>query len=111
MRAKRATRPNRIAPAQGSSNRKSNAPPETPIAAILEAVNSLLGGQRCISLPHQGIDLLFDSGVVARCRVCELTWTVKPTQFSSIGWWSCPSGCRPPDATHREAASQGKAEG
>ena len=102
MRTERTNRRNRIAPAQGSSKRKSNAAPA--IAPILDAVNHLLAGQHPVMLPRQGIDLLFDSGVVARCRTCGLSWTVKPTQFSSIAWWSCPSGCRPPDVTHRDAA-------
>ena len=111
MRTDRKNRRNRIAGERRSSTRTSNASTATAIAPILEAVNSVLRGQHHVALPRQGIDLLLDSGVVARCRICELSWTVKPTQFSSIGWWSCPSGCRPPDATHREAAVLEPAEG
>jgi hypothetical protein len=111
MRTERKNRRNRIASVQRSSKRKSNASSATAIGPILEAVNSVLRGQHYVALPRQGIDLLFDSGVVARCRTCELSWTVTPTQFSSIGWWSCPSGCRPSDATHRETALHGQADG
>jgi len=111
MRSERANRRNRIAPVKGSSKRKSDATPAAAIAPILEAVKSVLHGQHRVALPRQGIDLLFESGVVARCRTCDLSWTVKPTQFSSIGWWSCPSACRPPDATHREASLHGQDEG
>lgn len=110
MRTKRITRRTRIAPVPGSSKRKSSASPPTAIAPILEAVKSLLRGQHRVAVPGQGIDLLFDCGVVARCRTCELSWHIKPTQFSSIGWWSCPSGCRLPDAAHREATMHGEAE-
>ena len=109
MRTERANRRNRIAPAERSSKRKSDATPAAAaIAPILEAVKSVLHGQHRVALPGQGIDLLFESGVVARCRTCDVSWTVKPTQFSSIGWWSCPSGCRPPDATHSEAPLHGQ---
>jgi hypothetical protein len=111
MRAKRTTRRDRIARAQDSSGRNSSSPPGTPIEAILEAVDSLLRGQQRIALPRQGIDLMFDSEVVARCRTCNVSWTVKPSQFSSIGWWSCPGGCPRPDASHDDAASGGQAEG
>lgn len=111
MRARRATRRHRIARAQETSGRKSSSPPGSPIEAILEAVNSLLRGQQRIALPGQGIDLMFDSEVVATCRTCNVSWTVKPTQFSSIGWWSCPGGCPRPDANHDGAASEGQAEG
>ena len=111
MPTKRITRRTRIAPVPGSCKRKSSASHPTAIAPILEAVKSLLRGQHRVAVPGQGIDLLFDSGVVARCRTCELSWHIKPTQFSSLGWWSCPSGCQLSDATHRQAATHGKAEG
>lgn len=65
-----------------------------PVAPILAAVKTLLRGRKEIPLPEHGIDLLFDDGVVARCRSCRLSWEVKRSQFSSLGWWSCPSGCR-----------------
>lgn len=64
------------------------------ITPILAAVKSLLRGRQDVPLPDQGIDLLFDDGVIARCRDCRLSWQVKRSQFSSPGWWSCPSGCR-----------------
>jgi hypothetical protein len=66
-----------------------------PIAPILAAVKKLLRGRQDVSLPEQGIDLLFDAGVIARCRFCRLSWEVKRSQFASAGWWNCPSGCRP----------------
>jgi hypothetical protein len=75
-----------------------------PIAPILAAVKKLLRGRQDVALPEQGIDLLFDAGVVARCRLCRLSWEVKRSQFSCAGWWSCPSGCRP----RRESASNDK---
>ena len=68
----------------------------TDIAPILAGVKSLLRGQERVELPLQGIDLVFDCGVIARCRACRLTWQVKRSQFSSAGWWACPGGCRPP---------------
>jgi hypothetical protein len=76
-----------------------------PIAPILVAVKRLLRGGQDISLPEQGIDLLFDAGVIARCRVCRLSWEVKRSQFSSPGWWSCPSGCRTRNASASKAAT------
>jgi hypothetical protein len=73
------------------------------ITPILTAVKTLLRGRKDVSLPEQGIDLLFDEGVIARCRVCRLSWEVKRAQFSSPGWWSCPSGCRHQAALPEEA--------
>jgi len=64
------------------------------ITPILAAVKTLLRGRQDVPLPDQGIDLLFDGGVIARCRDCRLSWEVKRSQFSAPGWWSCPSGCR-----------------
>jgi len=64
------------------------------ITPILAAVKTLLRGRNDVCLPDQGIDLLFDEGVIARCRFCRLSWEVKRSQFSAPGWWSCPSGCR-----------------
>ena len=100
MRAERTTRRTRLARIAVPSESNSNPAGTTPIAQILAAVESLLRGRQNVPLPRQGIDLLFDAGVVARCRACELSWPVKHTQFSSIAWWSCPSGCQPSDATH-----------
>ncbi len=65
-------------------------------AHIVSAVRTLLRGRQRIALPDEGIDLLFDGGVVARCQVCELSWHVRRTQYASRGWWSCPSGCKRP---------------
>lgn len=64
------------------------------ITPILTAVKTLLRGRTDVLLPDQGIDLLFDDGVIARCRECRLSWEVKRSNFRSPGWWSCPSGCR-----------------
>ena len=64
------------------------------VTPILAAVKKLLRGRQDISLPEHGIDLLFDAGVIARCRICRLSWEVKRSQFSALGWWTCPSGCR-----------------
>jgi hypothetical protein len=77
-----------------------------PITPILTAVKTLLRGRKAVSLPEQGIDLLFDEGVIARCRACRLSWEVKRAQFSSPGWWSCPSGCRHQSAANTEEAQQ-----
>jgi hypothetical protein len=65
-----------------------------PVAPILAAVKKLLRGRDDVPLPEHGIDLLFDDGVIARCRACRLSWEVKRSQFSALGWWSCPNGCR-----------------
>lgn len=65
------------------------------VAPILGAVKTLLRNRHSVSLPDLAIDLLFDQGVVARCRECGLSWEVKRTQFSLPGWWTCPSGCSP----------------
>jgi hypothetical protein len=69
----------------------------TELAPILAGVKTLLRGIEIVHLPDQGIDLLFDDGVVARCRACELSWTVRNAHFTSAGWWSCPKGCKPSD--------------
>ena len=66
------------------------------LAAILAGVKALLRSRDVVPLPDQGIDLLLDAGVVARCRSCQLSWEVKRTQYSALGWWACPSGCRRP---------------
>ncbi len=72
------------------------------ITPILAAVKTLLRGRQDVPLPDQGIDLLFDGGVIARCRDCRLSWEVKRSQFSAPGWWSCPSGCRTRVAANAE---------
>jgi len=77
-----------------------------PLAPILAAVKRLLRGRTDVQLPEQGIDLLFDAGVVARCRACQLAWEVKRSQFSSLGWWSCPSGCRTAPASSTTEATR-----
>ena len=66
------------------------------LAAILAGVKALLRARHVVQLPDEGIDLLFDGGVVARCRTCQVSWEVKRTQYSALGWWACPSGCRRP---------------
>jgi hypothetical protein len=68
--------------------------PTADLSAILAGVKTLLRGKETVTLPAAGLDLLFDDGVVARCRVCRLSWRVSRSQFSSPGWWSCPGGCR-----------------
>ena len=68
------------------------------LAVILAGVKALLRARTSVSLPDQGIDLLFDAGVVARCRSCGVSWEVKRTQYSALGWWTCPSGCSRPGA-------------
>ncbi len=65
------------------------------LAPILAGVKDLLRGQESVQLPQEGIDLLFDEGVVARCRTCDLSWAVRNAHFSSPGWWACPKGCQP----------------
>jgi len=77
-----------------------------PIAPILAAVKRLLRGRADIPLPEQGIDLLFDAGVVAKCRACQVCWEVKRSQFSSLGWWRCPSGCLPSAVPSKTDATQ-----
>lgn len=81
-------------------------------APILTAVKTLLRGRKDVSLPDHGIDLLFDGGVLARCRACRVSWEVKRSQFSALGWWSCPSGCRPSRApTSLESTSNCSVQG
>jgi hypothetical protein len=69
---------------------------DEPLAAILDGVKAVLRARTAVSLPDHGIDLLFDAGVVARCRNCQVSWEVKRTQYGALGWWACPSGCRRP---------------
>jgi hypothetical protein len=69
----------------------------TDLDAILAAVKMLRRGGGIVAVPAAGIDLLLETGVVARCRGCGVSWRVSRTQYSSLGWWSCPSGCRPPN--------------
>jgi hypothetical protein len=75
---------------------ESKAADKQRLAPILAGVKDLLRGQASVELPREGIDLLFEEGVVARCRVCELAWAVRNSQFSSPAWWACPRGCQPP---------------
>jgi hypothetical protein len=65
------------------------------VTHIIAAARGVLKARQGVSLPEEGIDLLFDGGVVARCRVCEVSWHVSRTQYAARGWWSCPSGCKP----------------
>ena len=66
----------------------------TKLDTIREAVGRLLRGQERVSLPAHGLDLVFDAGVVARCRACDLSWSVSRKQFGILGWWTCPRGGR-----------------
>ena len=75
------------------------------IKPILAAVKTLLRGRKDILLPEHGIDLLFDDGVIARCRECRLSWEVKRSHFSAPGWWSCPNGCCARSAADSEGAN------
>jgi len=68
---------------------------DVPLQRILAAVRSLVGGRERIELVDDGIDLLFDDGVVARCRACDVAWRVSRGHFRHRAWWSCPGGCRP----------------
>ena len=70
--------------------------PPSDLEIILAGVKTLLRSRGTVSLPTAGLDLGFDAGVVARCRACGLSWHVSRSQYSSAGWWFCPSGCRPP---------------
>ena len=75
------------------------APGSTPtpeLQIILAGVKTLLRSRGSVTLVAAGLDLVFDAGVVARCRACGLSWRVSRNQFGSAGWWSCPSGCRFP---------------
>lgn len=75
---------------------EANTPEKERLAPILAGVKDLLRGRESIQLPDHGIDLLFDEGVVARCRTCDLSWAVRNSHFASAGWWACPKGCRAP---------------
>ena len=68
--------------------------PTDPIVPILAAVRTVLRGRTSVTLPEHGLDVLFDGGIVARCRSCRVCWEVKRSQFKLPGWWACPSGCR-----------------
>ncbi len=69
------------------------------MTAILAAVKSVLRTRHAAPVPEAGIDLMFDAGVVARCRACNVSWHVARTQYKSPHWWACPSGC------HRRGAA------
>lgn len=69
------------------------------IEPILAAVKTLLRGRGVVALPHRGIDLVFDCGVIAKCRTCHLSWEVSRRHFSSLAWWACPGGCPTPGTT------------
>ena len=75
-----------------------------PLKPILAAVKTLLRGCELVELPEHGIDLLFDDGVIARCRACSIAWPVKRSRFSSAEWWICPSGCAPPALDAKQQA-------
>jgi hypothetical protein len=73
--------------------------PAASVDAILSALKALRRNGGHVAVPECGIDLLMDAGIVARCRACEVSWTVRPSQFRVPGWWACPSGCHQRAAT------------
>jgi hypothetical protein len=60
---------------------------------ILETVRMVLRGRELREVPDHGIDITFDDGVLAICRVCRMSWGVGRRQFTTAAWWSCPRGC------------------
>src|SRR3954469_17945525 len=60
---------------------------------ILETVRMVLRGRELREVPDHGIDITFDDGVLAICRVCRMSWRVGRRQFTTAAWWSCPRGC------------------
>lgn len=78
----------------------------TSLQPIHTAVRTLLKGQHEVPVPLHGLDLLFDEGVIARCRRCRVSWEVKRVWFSSLSHWACPSGCSSLEASRGECDSK-----
>lgn len=82
-------RPHRAVPAERRRPAETGGSPEI----ILETVRMVLRGRERQEVPAHGIDITFDDGVVAICRVCRMSWGVGRRQFTTAAWWSCPRGC------------------
>ena len=67
--------------------------PSDVLSTILGATRSVMRTHERVELPRHGIDLLFDEGIVARCRACDISWRVSRSRFSQVAWWACPRGC------------------
>jgi hypothetical protein len=60
---------------------------------LVSAANKTLRTRADTELVDEGIDLMFDAGIIARCRRCRLSWRVSRSRFKQIEWWSCPGNC------------------
>jgi hypothetical protein len=83
-------RPHRAGPGK---QRPASAQPGASPDIILETVRMVLRGREMRELPAYGINIAFDDGVLATCRVCRTSWGVGRRQFTAAAWWSCPRGC------------------
>jgi hypothetical protein len=61
---------------------------------VVSAANKTLRTKADSELVDQGIDLMFDAGIVATCRHCRLSWRVSRSRFKELEWWSCPGNCK-----------------
>lgn len=65
------------------------------LEAVLAGVESAVRYGDTVELPARGIDVTFDSAVVATCRHCRVSWEVSARHFKNLAWWSCPQRCAP----------------
>jgi hypothetical protein len=70
-------------------------PREAELAQVISAAHRTLRTRTTTELATEGIDLMFDEGIVATCRCCRISWRVSRSRFRQIEWWSCPSNCKP----------------
>jgi hypothetical protein len=76
-----------------AKQRDASAEPGASPDIILETVRMVLRGREMREVPAYGINIAFDDGVLAICRVCRMSWGVGRRQFTTAAWWSCPRGC------------------
>lgn len=52
-----------------------------------------LRNEPAIERTNQGVDLVFECGILAICRRCRLSWRIDGNRHSSSEWWLCPARC------------------
>jgi hypothetical protein len=77
---------------------------QATLEQVVAAARKTLRTKADAELVNEGIDLMFDAGIVATCRRCRLSWRVSRSRFQQLEWWACPSSC------NRYALSHGTAD-
>jgi hypothetical protein len=83
---------------------------EQLLRLVVSAGHRQLRHRRATEAVDQGVDLVFECGIVATCRRCRLTWRVDGIRDSRTDWWLCPARCSGgPVPSARSAARFGRA--